>query len=72
MKVYQRHCQILARARTDGRVEVGVLASDLQVAEETVRRDLRELVGVASCHSVRVVRDQASPTMKACQATGIA
>ncbi|HYO39110.1 MAG TPA: DeoR/GlpR family DNA-binding transcription regulator [Nocardioidaceae bacterium] len=36
---------ILTRARADGRVEVGPLATDLEVAEETVRRDLRELVG---------------------------
>ncbi len=35
---------ILTRARADGRVEVGSLATDLAVAEETVRRDLRELV----------------------------
>jgi DeoR/GlpR family transcriptional regulator of sugar metabolism len=45
MKADERQRQILVRARTDGRVEVGSLASDLAVAEETVRRDLRELVG---------------------------
>jgi DeoR family fructose operon transcriptional repressor len=39
-----RQRRILVRARTDGRVEVGSLASELAVAEETVRRDLRELV----------------------------
>ena len=44
MKADERQRQILVRARTDGRVEVGSLASDLAVAEETVRRDLRELV----------------------------
>jgi DeoR family transcriptional regulator, fructose operon transcriptional repressor len=44
MRADERQRQILVRARTDGRVEVGSLASDLAVAEETVRRDLRELV----------------------------
>ena len=44
MKADERQRQILVRARTDGRVEVGSLAVDLAVAEETVRRDLRELV----------------------------
>ena len=45
MKADERQRQILIRARADGRVEVGGLAADLAVAEETVRRDLRELVG---------------------------
>jgi DeoR family transcriptional regulator, fructose operon transcriptional repressor len=40
----ERQRLILVRARADGRVEVGDLAADLAVAEETVRRDLRELV----------------------------
>jgi DeoR family transcriptional regulator, fructose operon transcriptional repressor len=44
MKADERQRQILVRARADGRVEVGTLASDFSVAEETVRRDLRELV----------------------------
>jgi DeoR/GlpR family transcriptional regulator of sugar metabolism len=44
MKADERQRQILVRARADGRVEVGSLAADLSVAEETVRRDLRELV----------------------------
>lgn len=44
MNADERQRQILVRARADGRVEVGNLASDLAVAEETVRRDLRELV----------------------------
>lgn len=44
MKADERQRQILVRARADGRVEVGNLAVDLAVAEETVRRDLRELV----------------------------
>ncbi|MDX6301961.1 MAG: DeoR family transcriptional regulator, fructose operon transcriptional repressor [Nocardioidaceae bacterium] len=44
MNADERQRQILVRARADGRVQVGSLASDLAVAEETVRRDLRELV----------------------------
>jgi DeoR family fructose operon transcriptional repressor len=36
--------RILTKARQDGRVEVGSLALELQVAVETVRRDLRMLV----------------------------
>jgi DeoR/GlpR family transcriptional regulator of sugar metabolism len=44
MRAEERQRMILTRARADGRVEVGSLATDLAVAEETVRRDLRELV----------------------------
>jgi DeoR family fructose operon transcriptional repressor len=42
--VDERLQRILTRARRDGRVEVGSLALELQVAVETVRRDLRLLV----------------------------
>ncbi len=44
MEPDQRQRHILLRARTDGRVDVGGLASELEVAVETVRRDLRQLV----------------------------
>ena len=44
MRADERQRHILGRARAVGRVEVGSLATDLAVAEETVRRDLRELV----------------------------
>ena len=44
MEADERQRQILARARTDGRVDVSLLAEDLHVAPETVRRDLRHLV----------------------------
>ena len=44
MNADERQRLILGRARADGRVQVGSLAADLSVAEETVRRDLRELV----------------------------
>lgn len=40
----ERQHRILARARRDGRVAVGSLALELDVAVETVRRDLRMLV----------------------------
>lgn len=44
MDVQERQRRILAKARQEGRVEVGSLAEDLAVAPETVRRDLRLLV----------------------------
>ena len=44
MEAGERQRHILARARANGRVAVGVLAEDLCVAPETVRRDLRQLV----------------------------
>jgi DeoR family fructose operon transcriptional repressor len=44
MNADERQRLILGRARANGRVQVGSLAADLAVAEETVRRDLRELV----------------------------
>lgn len=40
----ERRQRILSKARRDGRVEVGSLALELEVAAETVRRDLRILV----------------------------
>jgi DeoR/GlpR family transcriptional regulator of sugar metabolism len=43
MRAEERQHRILARARTDGRVEVRTIAEDLEVAPETVRRDLRVL-----------------------------
>ncbi|PWD50412.1 D-beta-D-heptose 1-phosphate adenosyltransferase [Serinibacter arcticus] len=36
----ERHASIVARARAEGRVEVAGLARDLDVATETIRRDL--------------------------------
>lgn len=44
MEADERQRQILQRARTEGRVDVSSLAGDLDVAPETVRRDLRHLV----------------------------
>jgi DeoR family fructose operon transcriptional repressor len=43
MEADERQREILARARANGHVDVGVLAEDLGVAPETVRRDLRHL-----------------------------
>jgi len=39
----ERNQQILAAARTDGRVNVATLAADLNVTPETIRRDLTSL-----------------------------
>lgn len=39
----ERHAEIVARARANGRVEVAALAASLQVATETIRRDLTAL-----------------------------
>ena len=44
MDVGERRKWILTLARRDGRVEVGPLAREFEVAVETVRRDLRTLV----------------------------
>lgn len=43
MRAEERQHRILARARSDGRVDVSDIAADLAVAPETVRRDLRLL-----------------------------
>jgi DeoR family fructose operon transcriptional repressor len=48
----KRQRQILVRARADGRVDVGSLASELDVAPETVRRDLKQLVERGVLHRV--------------------
>ncbi len=44
MEADERQRQILLRARNDGGVQVAELATELDVAPETVRRDLRHLV----------------------------
>lgn len=44
MEPDERQRQILVRARENGRVDVAQMASDLCVAPETVRRDLKQLV----------------------------
>ncbi len=52
MEAEERQRHILARARNDGAVHVSSLADDLQVAPETVRRDLRHLVERGSLQRV--------------------
>jgi DeoR family fructose operon transcriptional repressor len=47
-----RQRQILARARANGRVAVAVLADELGVAPETVRRDLKQLAERGVLHRV--------------------
>jgi DeoR family fructose operon transcriptional repressor len=44
MEADERQRQILVRARANGRVDVAQVATDLSVAPETVRRDLKQLV----------------------------
>ena len=39
----ERKMRILETLEREGRVEVELLAADLRVSKETVRRDLREL-----------------------------
>ena len=43
MQADERQRRILARARANGRVDVGDVAAELDVAPETVRRDLKLL-----------------------------
>lgn len=43
MYAEERHQAIVERARTEGRVDVAVLAGDLDVTAETIRRDLTTL-----------------------------
>lgn len=52
MEAVRRQREILDRARTDGRVDVVALATDLGVAPETVRRDLRHLADRGVVHRV--------------------
>ncbi len=52
MEAADRRLQILALARSDGRVHVGSLAEALHVAPETVRRDLRQLADRGMLHRV--------------------
>jgi DeoR/GlpR family transcriptional regulator of sugar metabolism len=48
----QRREVLLARLRTDGRVVVKDLATELGIAEDSVRRDLRELAAAGLCQRV--------------------
>ncbi len=52
MEADERQREILQRARTEGKVDVSVLAGLLDVAPETVRRDLRQLAERGMLHRV--------------------
>jgi DeoR/GlpR family transcriptional regulator of sugar metabolism len=68
MEAGERQRRILARARSDGRVEVTEMATELRVAPETVRRDLRLL---ADHGLVRRTHGGACPVESAGFETGI-
>jgi DeoR/GlpR family transcriptional regulator of sugar metabolism len=69
MEAGERQRQILLRARADGRVDVRALASELDVAAETVRRDLKRLADRGVLHRVH---GGAYPVESAGFETGIA
>ncbi|MDQ1919578.1 DeoR/GlpR family DNA-binding transcription regulator [Massilia pseudoviolaceinigra] len=48
----ERHALILQRLQTDGRVLAPDLAQWLQVSEDTIRRDLRDLAAAGQCQKV--------------------
>lgn len=48
----ERHHYILARLAQQGRVEATTLSADLQVSEDTIRRDLNELAEAHHCQRV--------------------
>lgn len=48
----ERHALILQRLQTDGRVLAPDLAQWLQVSEDTIRRDLRDLAAAGLCQKV--------------------
>jgi len=52
MEADERRHEIVARARAQGRVSVLPLAADLNVAPETIRRDLRQLAERGMLHRV--------------------
>ena len=52
MLAAQRRDLLLARLRTDGRVVAKALAAELGIAEDSIRRDLRELAAAGLCQRV--------------------
>jgi DeoR family fructose operon transcriptional repressor len=68
MRADERQRRILARARADGRIAVAEIATELAVAPETVRRDLRLLVDHGL---VRRTHGGAAPVESAAYETGI-
>ncbi|MYM86483.1 DeoR family transcriptional regulator [Rugamonas sp. FT82W] len=59
----ERHDLILKQLEADGRVIASVLALDLNVTEDTIRRDLRDLAAAGLCQKVYggAVRIAAAP-----------
>jgi len=59
----ERHDLILKQLQADGRVIASVLALDLNVTEDTIRRDLRDLAAAGLCQKVYggAVRIAAAP-----------
>lgn len=59
----ERHDLILKQLEADGRVIAAVLALDLNVTEDTIRRDLRDLAAAGLCQKVYggAVRIAAAP-----------
>lgn len=59
----ERHDLILQRLNTDGKVLATQLAQDLNVTEDTIRRDLRDLAAAGLCQKVYggAVRMPAAP-----------
>ncbi|MYM30567.1 DeoR family transcriptional regulator [Duganella sp. CY15W] len=48
----ERHAYILAQLNTEGRVIAATLAQELNVTEDTLRRDLRDLAAAGLCQKV--------------------
>jgi DeoR/GlpR family transcriptional regulator of sugar metabolism len=48
----ERHALILQQLTTEGRVLAAVLARELEVTEDTIRRDLRDLAAAGLCQKV--------------------
>jgi DeoR/GlpR family transcriptional regulator of sugar metabolism len=59
----ERHALILQQLNTEGRVLAAVLARELDVTEDTIRRDLRDLAAAGLCQKVYggAVRMPAAP-----------
>ena len=52
MLAAQRKELLLERLRTDGRVVAKDLAAELDLSEDSIRRDRRELAAAGLCHRV--------------------
>ncbi|MFI5959090.1 DeoR/GlpR family DNA-binding transcription regulator [Cryptosporangium sp. NPDC051539] len=52
MLAAQRHELLLGRLRTDGRIVAKDIAAELEISEDSIRRDLRELAAAGLCQRV--------------------